>query len=68
VKRLKGKNNREKDIVKRRVRRWMREETSEATTRLFWTIENSTVSWSVGACKPCNCGQYSAKASHVCFC
>jgi len=39
VKRLKGKNNGEKDIAKRRVRKWMREETSEATTRLFWTIE-----------------------------
>jgi len=47
VKRLKGKNNREKGTLKRRVRRWMREETSEAMTMLFWIIGNSTVSWSV---------------------
>jgi hypothetical protein len=47
VKRLKGKNNGEKCTLKRRVKRWMREETSEAMTILFWIIGNSTISWSV---------------------
>lgn len=44
VKRVKGKNNGEKGTLKRRVRKWMREETSEAMIRLFCIIGNSTVS------------------------